>query len=834
MKKLLSSFLMIAIIASLFTAVSFASPYKTDVTNKIGLLQTVGILEQDYASDLDKPITRGEFVKLLTKLFKIEVEESDERYYVDLEEEDELWDITARLVKDGILTISDDRRFRPNDIINHKEAACALMKGYGAGIMNYEMYTEIAISLNLFEKVSYGNMKYKDAICLLYNAFVGNPLTFTGNGMGPGDETFMERNYDMFYVSGIANAVNESAIDGGSAILGTIRVGDLTIDCKDDNLYQYLGKKVGAFYKSEDDPELVYIYAYTESESIIELTEKNYPEFDATTFTLTYYNENERLKKIELPQSVNVIRNGENITGDISDAFEEFNIGKITIMSVGGSKYGTVIIDSYYDISVMSVSQSEGIIYGKDGTTIDVSDDSRPVSIEDANGNKLNLDQITNNSIASVFESSVYLKIVISNEVATGSIAKVDNDENVKLTVSGSEYELFPGKEFVYALGNEVMLHLDAFGYVFEISTERKDGMKYGWIVRYKVNDIDGYDRVRLEVFAEDGTLKKITLPEKIRIDGTLRKTPDLQIFGLEQGKTSVVDQLIMFKADENGIAQEIDTVYQNASGGGLFKEFENAEGTYGSASVGKLIWASTSTIVFVLPSEENREIEDAYAIGTRSLLEAWKTNEVDSYRSSDEDTPAAAEVLVLHRDMYNAASEQRGTYVVNDMYSIWNEQEYEVQNIVTMMNGSSTVEFVLSDNFTGVDNLVKGNIVTIGVNGKKELATVTLQYGTDSRGNSVKTQKEIGSWSDSNHYIAIGKVIAVGEEYADLSITGDGVPTLRFPISTTNIGVFEPNGEKTIRVGTKGDIAEAMMKGDIVAVSMYRGTMVSIAIVKK
>lgn len=126
MKKLLSTILLITIIASLFTTVSFAAPRETDVANKIGLLQTVGILEQDYEAELDNPVTRGEFVKLLAKLFNIEAEESDERYYVDLEEDNELWNVTARFVKDGILTIPGDRRFRPNDVINHKEAACAL------------------------------------------------------------------------------------------------------------------------------------------------------------------------------------------------------------------------------------------------------------------------------------------------------------------------------------------------------------------------------------------------------------------------------------------------------------------------------------------------------------------------------------------------------------------------------------------------------------------------------------------------------------------------------------------------------------------------------------
>ena len=214
--------------------------------------------------------------------------------------------------------------------------------------------------------------------------------------------------------------------------------------------------------------------------------------------------------------------------------------------------------------------------------------------------------------------------------------------------------------------------------------------------------------------------------------------------------------------------------------------------------------------------------------------MEAWKNNEVESYRSADKDKPAAAEVLVLRRDMYDYATEQRGVYVVGEMRSEWDEQEDEIYQIVTMMTGSSTKEFVLSKSFDDMENLVEGNIVTIGVNGKKELSYATLQYGADDEENEVKVLKELGSWSDSNHYVAIGKVVNVGDNYADLSIADDGTPTVRFPISTTNIGVFEADNEKMSRVGTKGDIAEAMMRGDIVAVTMYRGTMVSIAIVKR
>lgn len=836
MKKLLSIVLLITIVASLFTTVSFAAPKGMEVSDKIQLLQEIGILPEGEEPELDKAISRGEFVKLLANLFKIDTTvQCEDRYYADLGEDDELWNITAQLVGQRILTVPENRNFRPKDIITYKEAACALMKGYGAGEMEYEMYTQIAIRMDLFEDVSYGEMKYKDVINLLFNALVGTPLTFTGNGIGPGDKTFMENKYDMFYIRGIVNAVNESAIDGGAGKPATIRVGDVTIGHKATNLYQYLGKEVGVFYTSEDDPQLVYIYDYEKSYEVIELSERNHPVFDGDTYTLKYYNENDRLKNVKLSTAVSVIINGEEATDDVIGAFEDFTVGKITLInSTNKGEYDTVVIDSYYNISIMSVSSSEGVISGKNGETIDVANDSRTVLIQDVNGNDMSLEQITEGNVASVFESDVYLKIVISTAVVSGTITKVDShNAPIKLTVAGSEYELFPEKDFAYALGNNVSLKLDAYGYVFEISAERKDGLTYGWIVSHRMIDVEGEDRVQLKIFTEKGNFEKVTLPEKIRIDGTMRKTPDLQLFGLEQGKSSIIDQMILFKMDNN-VATEIDTICSNGTGEGLFKEFENAEGTYGSSSVGKLIWADTATVVFVIPSAENREIEEAYGIGTKSLLEAWKNNEVESYRSADKDKPAAAEVLVLRRDMYDYATEQRGAYVVGDFHSEWDEQEDEIYHIVTMMNGSSTKEFVLSKNFDDMENLVKGNIVTIGVNGKKELSYATLQYGTDDEENDVKILKELGSWSDANHYVAIGKIVNVGDNYADLSIAEDGTPTVRFPISTTNIGVFEADEEKMCRVGTKGDIAEAMMRGDIVAVTMYRGTMVSIAIVKR
>jgi hypothetical protein len=169
----------------------------------------------------------------------------------------------------------------------------------------------------------------------------------------------------------------------------------------------------------------------------------------------------------------------------------------------------------------------------------------------------------------------------------------------------------------------------------------------------------------------------------------------------------------------------------------------------------------------------------------------------------------------------------------VDGIRSEWNVENGETDDILVLMSCSSTKEYTLSKSFAQHGDLVKGNIITIALNGKNEIASVTVHYGKDKNGTPVNTLKEIGGWSDANHYVAIGKVIAVGDEYADLSITGDGVPTVRFPINTTNIGVYENTDRGGSRIGTAGDLAEAMMRGDIVALTMYRGTMVSISIVK-
>ncbi len=832
MKKIISSIVIAAMMLTLFSTVSFAKSVGMNIDEKTELLQKLEVLNGDLPS-LEQQVTRGEFVTLLAKLLKVDASaHSEERYYVDINEDSDLWNITAQLVN-YVLTVPQDRKFRPDDIIQRSEAACALMKAYGAGNMEYTRYSDIANRMELLEGVSYGSLTYEDVINLLYNALTGYPMTFIGEGIAPGDQAFMELYYDMFYVSGVVNAVNKSDLDGnGSGRVESIRVGDLTIMCELDDPYLYLGREVGVFYTSKDEPQLFYIYAFTDSNDIIEITEKNHPVFDEINFTLQYYNDNDRLKQVKLPQTVDVIYNGQNMTNNVKGAFDLFEVGKITVLSTK-SENDTVVIESYYDISVMSVNVDEKVIYGKEGNVVLADSHERPVYIKDVNGNDVSLDSILKDSIISVFESNVYLKLIVSSAVVTGPISEIQNDGVVKIVVGDVAYELIPNKTFTYSVGEQVSLYLNYSGYVSSISTEKKDGLKYGWITHYHISDDFKDERLHLKIFNENGTFSELMLAEKTKIDGQLRKEADLQLFGLEQGNSSVVDQMILYGVNDEGIINEIDTVAPNTYGEGLLKEFSNSEGTYGSTSVGKLIWTSSSTKVFVLPSADNRDNEDAYAIGSRSLLEAWGTNDVDSYRSAEHNKPAAAEVLVLRNDMFTSAKEQRGAYIVQGIHSVWDKDNDEIDEVITLMSGSATKEYVLSKNFTQHDELVKGNIVTIALNGKNELSSVTLHYGEDKNGNEFKTLKEIGSWGDANHYIAVGKIVAVGDEYADLSITGNDIPTVRFPVSTTNIGVFEISREHGCSVGTKGDIAEAMMRGDVVALSMYRGTIVSIAIVK-
>lgn len=490
MKKIINLMLAISILLTSFSLTSYASPYNSDYANKAGLLEYLGIIEEYENENPDREVSRGEFILMLGKLMQLDSGRAyEDRYYMDISEEDELWNITAQLLERRILTMSESRLFRPDDTILISEASCAIMKLYGAGDVEYKYYQQFADDFGILDDVTSGKLKYKDVVAVLYNTLVGRPFDFAIPDMKQGSRTYMEIYYDMYFVEGVVNSVNGTSITSVSGNhLDSIEIGDTLLDCHLDNPYQYLGNTVGAFYIGEDDPEVCYIYVRESRTETLELSRKNYPEFDLSTFTLSYYNENDKLRRIDLPQNVNVILNGENVSNDVEGAFDSFANGRIVLISSSGSRdYNTVVIENYYNISVLSVNLEEQIIYGKNGTTIDArNDNDRPVYIENAEGDDIALDGVEKGNIASVFESSDYLKVVISAKKVSGSIDSIHNDDYESyITVGGVDYEPTAGTTLNFKLGQMVTLSIDAFGYIADFEQTRQDGMKYGWIMRH-------------------------------------------------------------------------------------------------------------------------------------------------------------------------------------------------------------------------------------------------------------------------------------------------------------------------------------------------------------
>ena len=116
---------------------------------------------------------------------------------------------------------------------------------------------------------------------------------------------------------------------------------------------------------------------------------------------------------------------------------------------------------------------------------------------------------------------------------------------------------------------------------------------------------------------------------------------------------------------------------------------------------------------------------------------------------------------------------------------------------------------------------LNKMDVDAINIDSKEQLVNLYESSMKDDTNN----------WgTDSPSMVSWGYVTACGIDLAELSLTPDGESFMRFPITTSAICVYE---DGYARAGTQGDIAEAMIRNDVVFVNMFRGSMISIAIIK-
>lgn len=270
-KKIASISICIALLLNAFAvfAADSAERRAPDVYSEaVRLLDYFGIIPDTADTDGSSQVSRAEFALYLGRIHRAdEYSDAKNRYFRDVSPEHWAASSLELLVEKGIVTVSDSRNFRPDDVITFSEAEkmilCAMgysayadvLGGYPTG------YDAVAKKIDLISGIDRSaNVTVDTARLLLHKALItgifddsavnGDSVVFSQSG----DVTLLSQYFDCYLAEGqltsadgVSINYDESVADNRVCIGGENYLAD-----DSHNALAYLGQYVRAFYIKPD------------------------------------------------------------------------------------------------------------------------------------------------------------------------------------------------------------------------------------------------------------------------------------------------------------------------------------------------------------------------------------------------------------------------------------------------------------------------------------------------------------------------------------------------------------------------------------------------------
>ncbi len=840
-------------------------------TKEITILRDIGVLPDGNEYELDKKVTRAEFADYVAKFF-CGIAGEKRKYYKDVSLDYWALDGINYLVEAGYVTVGADAQFNPERTISLAEACKILLSatgyevaaeangGYPTGYVNVATSEKIVPPIENMQE-----LKLSEVIKLIYNAadmdIYSRGFTVTGGHYKKQkDETLFAKYHDIYTEDGTATSVYGANLpDSPIAKSGTAYIDNTEYSVgegviSDDNFAQY--SEYVYRDNGDDNLELLYIAPKKQHEEI-NIPSDNIKEFDASTYALKYYSNSEktRLKSEDLPRGITVIYNGSQHTEGISTILDSFANGtrrgnlRLIDMDRNGA-YDIAVIKSYKAMNIGYINSELTEIYNKANKNETIkTDDYDVVRMFDAEGNETvmtaSLPQVI--SVAASVDKK-YLEIITVSETNTGVLGMLDKAEKV-IVFDGEEYNLDPQLlNENYKSGEKYSFKVDKFGYVVYFSVD-SDSFVAGYLTRIKHTGDDG--DILFRVFDEAGKMHEYALAEKVRIDGTPRKTEEPAtifdsiptssgLLGLnytEQDgvyKVTVARQIIRYKLNNEEKIKEIDTFYcdtKREDKETTLRRMLDGNTSYAlnwglqSFELTGVIWDRAKTVCFRVPMPDSngkiivndREIadtDDLYSINEN--FDHDKKYYLEAYSYDGENM--CADVLV------NRAEPQKDDYnaiIVDKVSTELNSDDEPITTISGYQSGGAVKMKV--DSAVSVSGIKCGDIIRIYKN--QALGTITkltkvFDAETKTFTNAPSTNKNWyicanpakPSYSDlRNQYFNLingyankisGSVMSLSYEYGN---TSDLTIMVKAPVVVYNSA--EPKNK--ITVGSLADIMD-------------------------
>ena len=795
MKKIVSVLVIIALIFAL-PPLSGAAAFDNsiDFENGLRLLYVANVVSSydfDDAS-LVSNVSRADFLLYASKLIKTEEQPiEEEKYFTDLKGH---WaeKIAARFVKMGVISVSDDRLFRPNDNITLAEASKIIVSllgydalarvngGYPSG------YLLMTARLGIFANGTGENLTLAEVLYALANAleapcYAVDSIKNDSTVYKQDDENTLLKIYhglepDTGYVTSFANM----SLDGTVSYGDYMYIGKEKYSCSDiKNADAFLGKYVKVYYSKSGDMRTAKLVCTLSDDTSVEINANDIDSFDSN-YSLSYYKDGgdkKYTKKLE--RSIRVLYNGARKDEGISDMFRNLKNGSVRLIDADeNGVYEYAVVKDYSDFVTGYADSANLVVYDKSGKTQYELENFERYGIFDVSHNALSLASVKENTVLSVAASEdnkTYIEIIVSNAVVSGSVSEVSQaDDGIYVTIDEKEYKMSEEcsmKDGIYA-GFNGTFYLNSFGDIAYFKLNPTGDFRYGYVTHGEISE-DVRSRVDIEIFDDMGALKTRSIEDNIIIDGEKYKNAE-DVLTLEWAKNKVImPQMIRFKTDSEGKITYIDTVLKNASyesgkdalietvpvddslsSSGMQRIFYC---TSSSSRIGTNVIFNTNTKLFFVPEYDdikNENYKEAdFSLGAFSDMVVDSGVNAKGYRA-DGGSVYEDVVVCFGRGAGEAHDDNTNVFVLKGTKKASDQDGFVYTKIYGLRGGGET-SFFIADSYAAKFeslNLSEGDLLSLQTDNEGKVSDIILLYDF-SQGGDPYTQA--GSrWYDKNRYV--------------------------------------------------------------------------------
>lgn len=310
-------------------------------------------------------------------------------------------------------------------------------------------------------------------------------------------------------------------------------------------------------------------------------------------------------------------------------------------------------------------------------------------------------------------------KIVVTIDTYTGTLETLRQDgATTILVVNGMEYKSaisLASNPQIESLkpGVKVRLYFNQNGRVSDIEVEEFDVQQIGYLVDAAELSQSFSSSYQMKIFTAAGKMQVYDLADKVELtdDGEMEEPKAVvDAAGLEGKK--VKRQPVLYKLNTEGeinylryydpsINETVDGFYQYSGfdGTSSISAWHYREN---SLSFGAKLLINNSTLMFSVPTENERELEDNYLVTSSAVFNDGTGNRPFEAYGTKKNNPCA-EILVLKGyHNFGSISSDADILVVDGISTVLNDEGEQVVEITGWYNGSYVTRYAEKGIFNG------------------------------------------------------------------------------------------------------------------------------------